>query len=79
MLLKSILLALSLGYVICVIAKKQEGLLKSLGYTIGISILTLTLLYGFMMAGTNCLMKGKPSCGMKGQMMKAGHHQMMKR
>ena len=38
-------LSLGLGYVLCVLAKKQEGLLKTLGYTLGISILVLSLIY----------------------------------
>lgn len=39
-------LSLGLGYVLCVLAKKEKGLLKTLGYTLGISILILSLLYG---------------------------------
>ena len=38
-------LCLGLGYMLCVVAKKQEGILKTLGYTIGVSIITLSLLY----------------------------------
>ena len=41
-----IFLSLGLGYVLCVVAKKEKGLLKTLGYTLGISILVLSLLYG---------------------------------
>lgn len=39
---------LGLGYVLCVVAKKEKGLLKTLGYTLGISILVLSLLYGLV-------------------------------
>lgn len=42
----TLFLALSLGYVLCVIAKKQEGLLKTLGYGLGLGILLVTLIYG---------------------------------
>ncbi len=66
MLLKGILMSLALGYVICVVAKKQEGILKSLGYAIGISILVLTLGYGLVTSVMNCPMTGKicSPCGM---------------
>ena len=61
--------ALSLGYVLCVLAKKQTGILKSVGYTIGISILTLTFLYGLLSSEASCYMRGK-MCMMKGAMSK---------
>ncbi len=81
MLIKSVLIAMSFGYILCVIAKKQTGILKSLGYTLGVIILALSLFYGLMMSWTTCTMMGKSDvmCGMKGSMVKAGHHQMMKR
>ena len=60
MLLKCVLTALAAGYLLCVVAKKQEGLLKSLGYTIGISIIVLGLGFGLTMANSECQMKGKP-------------------
>ena len=41
---------LSLGYVLCVVAKKQAGLLKTLGYTLGVSILILGFAYGLLLA-----------------------------
>lgn len=37
-------LSLALGYVLCVIAKKQVSVLKTLGYTLGVSIIALTFL-----------------------------------
>ncbi len=43
-------LSLSLGYVLCVVAKKQEGVLKSVGYTIGISIMVLSLVYSLILS-----------------------------
>jgi len=76
MMMKGLLISLAIGYVLCVIAKKQEGVLKSLGYTLGIATLALSLLYGLISAGMNCPLKGKMGdmCGMKG-----GHGHMMKR
>ena len=41
-------LSLGVGYALCVLAKKQEGILKTLGYTLGISILVLSLAYGLV-------------------------------
>jgi hypothetical protein len=41
-------LSLGLGYMICVIAKKQEGVVKTLGYTLGIAMIVLTLVSGVM-------------------------------
>ena len=32
------LFALALGYIVCSLAKKEKGLLKTTGYTIGIAI-----------------------------------------
>lgn len=37
-------MSLGIGYVLCVLAEKQEGLLRTLGYTLGISIITLSLM-----------------------------------
>ena len=79
MLLKSTILALTLGYILCVIAKKQEGILKSLGYTLGIATMVLAVLYALMLSATSCSMMCGKSCMMQGGMMKGGHHQMMKR
>jgi len=38
-------MSLGVGYAMCVLAKKEQGLLKTLGYTLGTSILVLSLLY----------------------------------
>jgi len=67
--LKAVLLSLVLGYLLCVVANKQEKILKTLGYTIGISIMVIGILYGLMMS--NCQMPGKmcAMCG-KAKMMK---------
>ena len=36
------LLALALGYIVCSLAKKEKGLLKTTGYTIGIAIIAIS-------------------------------------
>ena len=36
------LLALALGYIVCSLAKKEKGLLKTTGYTIGIAIIVIS-------------------------------------
>ena len=36
------LITLALGYIVCSLAKKEKGLLKTMGYTIGIVIIALS-------------------------------------
>ena len=36
------LLALALGYIVCSLAKKEKGLLKTTGYAIGIAIIAIS-------------------------------------
>ena len=36
-------LSLALGYALCIVAKKQHSPLKTLGYTLGIAIIALSL------------------------------------
>ena len=67
-------LSLALGYGLCVVANKQKGILKTLGYTIGVATLVLSLLSGIIVSGENCPMM-KKMCGMK---MKSGCCSMMK-
>jgi len=38
-----LLMSLALGYFVCVVAKKQQDLLRTVGYTIGIAIIVLAL------------------------------------
>lgn len=53
----TLFLSLALGYVLCILAKKQDGLLKTLGYTLGISIMALSLLGGIVEScAKNCMM-----------------------
>lgn len=55
-------MSLAIGYVICILAKKQDGLLRTVGYTIGTAILALTLLYGAAESVSQCFMTGKSMC-----------------
>ena len=45
-----IYLSLGVGYALCVVAKKQDGMLKTVGYTIGITVISLTLLFGALLS-----------------------------
>lgn len=38
----SALLTLALGYIVCLLAKKEKGLLKTAGYAIGIAIIVIS-------------------------------------
>lgn len=62
-------LSLALGYILCVIAKKQTSLLKTVGWTLGIGILVLTFLVTLISAqGGIYKGKGCPACGVGGAM-----------
>lgn len=37
-------MSLGIGYCLCVLADKQKGLLRTLGYTLGIAIIALSLM-----------------------------------
>ena len=67
-------LSLALGYILCVIAKKQTSVLKTTGYTLGVGIIALTFLAAL---GTSYYGQGKP-CGMGDKMGKCAcmmkHH-----
>ncbi len=52
-------LSLALGYVLCVLAKKEKSLLKTVGYALGISILVLTLAYGLITSYSKCILSCK--------------------
>jgi len=47
-------LSLGLGYVLCVLASKQKNVLKTLGYTIGVAIIVLSLLYALLASSMGC-------------------------
>ncbi len=36
------LIALALGYIVCLLAKKEKGLLKTAGYAIGVAIIAIS-------------------------------------
>ena len=40
--------SLAIGYSLCVLADKQKGVLRTVGYTLGTAILVLSLLYSAM-------------------------------
>lgn len=52
-------LSLALGYILCVIAKKQEGLLKAVGNALGVAIIAITLILGLLSAQLKCGALGK--------------------
>ena len=55
-------LSLGLGYVLCILARREKSVLKTLGYTLGISTIVMTFLAALMMsqnAGMNRAMYGK--------------------
>ncbi|MDD5428082.1 MAG: hypothetical protein PHI58_02470 [Candidatus Omnitrophica bacterium] len=60
-------MSLALGYILCVVAKKQTAVLKTVGYTLGAAIIALTLLSGLIMSPYACMKdigKGCPHCKM---------------
>jgi len=70
-------LTLALGYGLCVHAKKQKGVLQTLGNTLGIGAIVFTLLFGLFSAqGPGCPMHSK--WGKAGKMDKMCSAMMMK-
>ena len=51
-------LSLGLGYVLCILAKKEKHVLKTLGYTLGIATIVMTLLAALMVSQNACMNKG---------------------
>lgn len=64
----AMLFSMGLGYVLCVIANKQTGLLKTVGYTLGIGILALSLLYSFTASAMGLCKYGPGKMGGMGKM-----------
>ncbi len=58
-------MSLGIGYVICVLAEKQKGLLKTLGYTLGIAIIALSLTASAVESTMKHMASGKIICGPK--------------
>jgi len=60
----ALFLSLGVGYVICILANKEKGTLKTVGYAIGISAIAFTLIAGLV---SNCMrgtcMPKKFMCG----------------
>ena len=48
-------MSLGIGYILCVLAEKQKGLLKTLGYTLGIAIITLSLMASAVESSTKLM------------------------
>ena len=57
--------SLGIGYVLCVLAEKQKGILKTLGYTLGIAIMALSLMASAVESSGKMMPDGKSFCGMK--------------
>lgn len=58
-------LSLTMGYVLCVLANKEKGTLRAVGYALGISVIAFTLIAGLASSCMNgkCMPK-KFMCGM---------------
>ena len=55
-------LSLGLGYVLCILARREKSILKTLGYTLGIAAIVMTLLTALLAsqnAGMNRMVCGK--------------------
>ena len=60
-------LSLGLGYVLCILARREKSVLKTLGYTLGIATIAMTLLFTLVASQTTCtnkMMGGKMGCTM---------------
>jgi hypothetical protein len=40
--------SLGIGYLLCILAKKEKGSIRVLGFSLGISIIVLSLVYGLI-------------------------------
>jgi|GEM_PF-2212898 hypothetical protein len=69
----ALFISLAIGYVLCILANKQKkGLLQTVGYTLGASIIALSLLYSAMDSGAIMCHKDKKWGGCKGMKCNAG-------
>lgn len=55
----ALFISLALGYSLCVLANKQKGVLRTLGYTLGTAIIVLSLLYSVVESCTMMCAKNK--------------------
>lgn len=58
-------MSLGIGYVLCVLAEKQKGLLRTLGYTLGIAILAVSLIASAVESTMKYMSSGKIICSPK--------------
>lgn len=58
-------MSLGIGYILCILAEKQKGLLRTLGYTLGIAILALSLVASAIESTMKYMSPGKMSYGPK--------------
>jgi hypothetical protein len=58
-------ISLGIGYILCVLAEKQEGLLRTLGYTLGIAIIALSLMVSAVESSAKLISPDKSSCDFK--------------
>lgn len=56
------IVGLSIGYLLCVVAKKQAGILKTIGYVLGVVILAASLIWSIFMADARWGLKEKAKC-----------------
>lgn len=57
-------LSVTMGYVLCVLAKRETGIMKTVGYTFGLSILVFTLSTSLIASSIKSGCMGKKfSCG----------------
>ena len=69
----ALFMSLAIGYVLCILANKQkEGLLQTVGYTLGTAIIALSLLYSVLDSSAMMCRKGKMWHGDKGMKGNAG-------
>ena len=50
-------LSLGLGYILCILARREKSVLKTLGYTLGIATIVMTLLAALMVSQNACMNK----------------------
>ena len=55
----ALFMSLAIGYVLCVLADKQKGLLRTVGYTLGTAMIILSLVCSAIGSYTMTCMKGK--------------------
>jgi len=71
----ALFMSLAIGYVLCILADRQKGLLRTVGYTLGTAIIVLSLIYSAVGSCTIMRMKDKSE---KGKAMKCHYGKFMK-